>query len=101
MSTVTNNEELVFFLEGRIDSGNAAAVENEIQSAMTAHPDRTPFFDCSRLDYISSAGLRVVLLAHKMMASSNGKMNVRNPSEFCNQVFAATGMDGVLSITQG
>ena len=39
-----------------------------------------------------------ILLAHKLMIGIGGKMSVRNPSEFCLQVFQATGMEGVLSI---
>ena len=50
------------------------------------------------VQYISSSGLRVVLLAHKLMLPTGGKMIIKQPSSFCKQVLEATGMDGILTI---
>jgi len=50
------------------------------------------------VEYVSSAGLRVILLAHKIMLPSGGRMILKQPSEFCRQVLEATGMDSILTI---
>ena len=53
--------------------------------------------DFSRLDYISSAGLRVLLSAHKAM-SGKGGMKVKNVNEIVREVFDVTGFADVLAI---
>lgn len=95
MKTVTENEELVLFLEGRIDSGNAGVVENEIQTAMTAHPDHTPVFDCSRLDYISSAGLRVLM---KISKQTGKRLEAREASPDIYEILDMTGFTTILNV---
>ena len=54
-------------------------------------------FDFSKLDYISSAGLRVLLSAHKAM-SSKGGMKVKNVNEIVQEVLDVTGFSDILTI---
>ena len=65
MKTSWDNEKLTIGLEGRIDSGNAAAVENEISEAIKEKSPSVLVLDAEGLDYISSAGLRVILRLRK------------------------------------
>ena len=65
MKTFWDNEKLMISLEGRIDSGNAAAVENEINDAMKEKEPSVLVLDAEGLDYISSAGLRIILRLRK------------------------------------
>ncbi|MBQ6531315.1 MAG: STAS domain-containing protein, partial [Clostridia bacterium] len=65
MNSYTDNEKLHLVLEGRIDSNNAAAFEKEVESALSAHPGIEPMFDAEKLEYISSAGLRVLMKVRK------------------------------------
>lgn len=91
-----NDSTSVFVIEGRLDTTTAPQLETRVkESAKTC---KTIILDLKDVTYISSAGLRVVLLTHKIMTGAGGKMSVRSPSEFCRQVFQATGMEGVLSI---
>ena len=54
--------------------------------------------DFSKLDYISSAGLRVLLSAHKIMAGKGGEMKVTNVNEIVREVFEVTGFEDILTI---
>ena len=65
MNTSWDNEKLTIELEGRIDSGNAAAIEGEIADAMKDKDPSAIVLDAEGLDYISSAGLRVILRLRK------------------------------------
>ena len=56
--------------------------------------------DFDKLEYISSAGLRVLMTAHKAMMTCGGKMSVRNPNDIVKGVFEITGMDGVFNIVE-
>lgn len=88
------NAELV--VSGRLDTTTAPQLEAKVKEY--AKDTKTLILDLLNVEYISSAGLRIVLLAHKLMLGSNGTMIVHNPSAFCRQVFEATGMDSVLTI---
>ena len=92
------DKSLVISFEGRISRDNSKEVEEELLKLRQENRQEQLVFDFENLSYISSAGLRVVLQTHKIMAGFQGKLTVRNPSDFCKQVFEATGMDGVLFI---
>lgn len=97
--TITESQKdivTVLAIEGRLDTTTAPELETRIKNC--TQTCKTLVIDLKEVSYISSAGLRVILLAHKLMIGISGKMSVRNPSEFCLQVFQATGMEGVLSI---
>ena len=55
-------------------------------------------FDFSELEYISSAGLRVLMTAQKAMMSCAGKMSVKNPNDTVKGVFDITGMSSIFTI---
>lgn len=55
------NGKLVIVLSGKINSSNAAAVENELRELCREHPCDSVELDCDRLEYCTSAGLRVIL----------------------------------------
>ena len=63
------NDELTVWLEGRIDSSSAPAVEKELLGILEAHPYLAVRLDMSSLFYISSAGLRVLLIVRKRVKS--------------------------------
>ena len=58
-------------------------------------------FDFAGLEYISSAGLRVLMTAHKAMMACGGRMSVANPNAIVKGVFEITGMNGVFNVVEG
>lgn len=84
-------------IEGRIDVNGSAALEAEIKPLLAAPAVWTLVLDFSAVDYISSAGIRVLLSAQKRMRE-NHEMIIKKPSLFCKQVFEVTGADIFLKI---
>lgn len=82
-------------VSGRLDTNTAPELEMALKSIQPAK--QILHLDLSGIEYVSSAGLRVILLAHKIMLPTGGRMVLRQPSEFCRQVLEATGMDGILT----
>lgn len=94
--TKTHNESLLTLtLEGRLDTTTAPELEAEFQSSLG---DVTELIlDFSKLVYLSSAGLRVILGAQKRM-NTQGKMVVRHVNDTIMEVFEITGFVDILTI---
>ena len=90
-----NGKDLTIALEGRLDTMTAPELEAELNSSLKDAESLT--LDFSKLEYISSAGLRVLLSAHKAM-SSKGGMKVTNVNEIVQEVFEVTGFADILTI---
>ncbi len=86
---------LVIALEGRLDTTTAPDLEKELKTSLDGVTDLT--LDLTNLDYISSAGLRVLLSTHKTMMKQ-GQMKVTNASEIVREVFEVTGFCDILTI---
>ena len=85
---------LVLSLRGHIDSANAAAVEAEIARIREENPADSIVIDCAELEYISSAGLRVLLRLKKAAAD----MHVENVSAEIYEIFEMTGFTEMMEI---
>lgn len=95
--TKTKNESsLVIALEGRLDTTTAPMLEAELKESLEGISDLT--LDFEKLDYISSAGLRVILTAQKTMNKQGGKMEVKNVCADIKEVFDITGFVDILTI---
>ena len=90
-----NGTELKIALEGRLDTMTAPELEAELNQDLGKAESLT--MDFSKLEYISSAGLRVLLSAHKAM-SAKGGMKVTNVNEIVREVFEVTGFADILTI---
>ena len=90
-----NGKDLKLAVEGRLDTLTAPELEAELGREMPGAETLT--LDFSKLDYISSAGLRVLLAAHKTM-SRKGGMKVTGVNEIVQEVFDVTGFSDVLTI---
>ena len=89
------NESLTLALTGRLDTSTAPQLEAEIK----ALPDTVEHLtlELSGLEYLSSAGLRVILAAQKKM-TVQGEMLVKNVGETIMEVFDVTGFSNILTI---
>ena len=90
-----NGNALTIALEGRLDTMTAPDLENELGSVLQGAETLT--MDFSKLDYISSAGLRVLLSAHKAMAGKGG-MKITHVNEIVQEVLEVTGFSDILTI---
>lgn len=90
-----NGAALTLMLEGRLDTATAPQLESCLNSTLDGVTSLV--LDFSALEYISSAGLRVLLSAQKRM-NKQGKMVIRNVNEVINEVFEMTGFADILSI---
>ena len=90
-----NGTELKIAVEGRLDTMTAPELEAELNQNLGNAESLT--LDFSKLEYISSAGLRVLLSAHKIM-SSKGGMKVTHVNEIVSEVFEVTGFADILTI---
>ena len=90
-----NGNALVIALEGRLDTTTAPELEKVLKESINGITELT--IDLSKLDYVSSAGLRVLLSAHKAMRTQ-GAMKVKNVNEIVREVFDVTGFSDILDI---
>ena len=90
-----NGKALTIAMEGRLDTVTAPEVEPEVMAALDGIESLT--MDFSKLDYISSAGLRLLLNAYKAM-QGKGPMKVVHVSDVVMEVFDVTGFSDVLDI---
>lgn len=84
----------VLRIVGRLDTATAPDLDSYIRSNQVADG---LVLDLSELEYISSAGLRVLLAANKLMANHGG-MSVRNVQDMVMEVLEATGFTDVLTM---
>ena len=90
-----NDETLVISLEGKLDTVTAQDLDASIKEDIDGLKELV--FDMSGLKYISSAGLRVLLGAQKIM-SGQGSMKVTKPNEIIREIFEDTGFINILNI---
>ena len=85
----------VFALEGRLDTVTSPDLENSLKDSLSGLSELV--LDFGQLEYISSAGLRVLLAAHKTM-SKQGSMKVTNVNGTIQEIFEVTGFSDILTI---
>ncbi len=95
ISKKQNGTSLEIAVEGRLDTTTAPVLEEELSKSMPGA--QSLVLDFANLAYISSAGLRVLLAAHKAMAPKGG-MKVIHVNEIVQEVFDVTGFVDILDI---
>lgn len=91
----TEGTTLNLALEGRLDTTTAPQLEEELKGSMDGITELN--MDFEKLEYLSSAGLRVILAAQKTM-NKQGKMVIRHVNETIREVFEVTGFIDILTI---
>lgn len=94
MKSEVRNNALIIFLEGHIDSSNAPTVENEIEAIRAANPAQELILDLAALEYISSAGLRVILRLRKETTA----LKLINTAPEVYEIFDMTGFTEIVPI---
>ena len=90
-----NGTELKIDISGRLDAVSAPQLEKELNASLDGV--ETLIFDFAKLEYVASAGLRVLLVAQKRM-NKQGTMTIKNVSEEVREVFEMTGFINFLQI---
>ena len=90
-----NGPALTLAVIGRLETTTAPELEKVIKEELTDVTDLTLDFD--KLEYISSAGLRVLLTAQKMM-HKQGSMKIVNANKIVREIFDITGFSDILSV---
>ncbi len=95
MRYIAKDNILKIFPEGRIDSNNSAGMEKEIFEIIDGNPDLTVTFDFKGLEYISSAGLRVLL---KVRKKKKCEIEITNVSDEVADIFEVTGFSSFFRV---
>ena len=91
------NDEKVVVIEGRVDTVTVSDLEMKVSPIWTM-PAIKLVFDCEKLEYISSSGLRIVLTTHKQVTANGGKFILRNLTREVRSVLDLTGFSRILTI---
>lgn len=91
------DEVLIAKADGRLDGTNASAFQKELETAVDTNA-RVLILDLEQISYISSAGLRVILLTAKSLLKKNAKFAVCSLSAQIREVFEISGFDKIISV---
>ena len=92
---MTNGSQLTVTLIGRLDTNTAPQLEAVLEQSINGVEELV--LDFAALEYLSSAGLRVLLAAQKIM-NKQGQMIVRHVNEIIMEIFEVTGFVDILTI---
>ncbi len=95
INKIKDGKTLAIELEGRLDTVSAPQLEAELKSDLNG--TEILIFDFSGLEYLSSAGLRVLLSAQKVM-NRQGEMKIKNVNSVIMDIFEITGFTEILTI---
>ena len=94
MQSRQEDNKLTIFLTGRVDSSNAAQTEEDIRSTLEGHAGEDLVLDVGDLEYISSAGLRVLM----RLLRERGSLSVVNASLDVYDIFDMTGFTQIMDV---
>ena len=86
----------LLYIDGRIDSSTAMQFDKAVEKARAEASEI--IIDCDRLIYISSAGLRVLVITEKEIKKRGGRLLLTNVSPSVREIFTVTGMNEILEI---
>lgn len=88
----------VIELEGRLDTPSSPAVEAEVGKVSGNAEVTECTVDCSKLTYISSSGLRILISLHKSFLKKQGKLTIKSLAPEIKEVFDMTGLYSIFTI---
>lgn len=96
VNTRVDNNTLFIDLEGRLDTVTSQQLSDFLPTEKRRNLDID--FNFEKLEYVSSAGLRVLVLFKKEAQATNNKMVIRNINDVVKEIFTVTGFDKILKI---
>lgn len=93
---IRHEDNLIIELNGRLDTSTSTILEQKINSENIN--EETIILDFKNLDYISSAGLRILLSLKKNLEAQNKQLEIHNINSVVREVFRVTGFINVLTI---
>ncbi len=90
------DSNLTVVISGNIDTVTAPELDSELQENLAGI--KNLILDFAAVDYISSAGLRVILMTNQLMEDADGEMTVKNVNDDVRDVFEMTGFDSLLNL---
>ena len=95
--TRVQDDVAIVDVEGKLDTMTAPNARGEFESLL-AEGQRTILFNLTKLDYISSAGLRVLLVLAKELQKGGGKLHLCSLNDTVREIFEMSGFDGILNV---
>ena len=96
ITTQSTESEVRVLIKGRIDTSTSMEVQDEIMKSF--QKTKHVVLDFAEVAYISSAGLRALLLGHKTAIAKGGSLKILNISEVVREVFEVTGFLKILNV---
>lgn len=96
IKVLEENNAIIVSLNGRLDTVTFTELEKVLNPLVAG--GKTIMLDCKDMDYISSAGLRVILSTHKQCTAANVRFIVQNLSTEVKTIFDMTGFNRLLNI---
>ena len=97
ISSERNDKAVVLDVEGRVDASNARTFEEELKSLINVD-DTVIVVDFEKLSYISSAGLRSILLVTKLLRKRNASIAICSPNDPIREIFHISGFNKILPL---
>lgn len=91
---------IILSLNGRLDTMNYALLEKEVNS-LIKNNQKDIILDCQSLDYVSSSGLRVLMMALNQVKATGGKFSICNLQPSIIKIFKISGFDRLFDIFPG
>jgi len=88
---------VIIGIEGRLDTTNYTVLEKKLMELVDNHQDKI-LVECSNMDYISSSGLRILLMALKKITLMKGKFALCNLQENIHEIFEISGFTSIFEI---
>lgn len=95
---IRHEKEMIIEFVGRLDTVTSLELLDRLQKEEIT--EELVIFDMKETEYISSAGLTLLLSLKKDLAKTNKKLEIHNPNAVCLEVFKVTGFENILTIVK-
>lgn len=93
---IEHGKEMVIAFKGRLDTVSSLELSKRLENEKI--PEDLVIFDMKETEYISSAGLRLLISLKKTLNGENKKLEIQNLNDVCKEVFRVTGFNNILTV---